>query len=307
MTAPSPAARQDQRLASQAWRRPARRFVFLLPAGARRRLHLLPDRPDVLDVAQRRRPVRPLHRLPRPRPLRRPLRRSAVRRRRLAHRLWTVASSAITTLISLFLAVVLQQKFRGRSLDPRAAAAPLGHRARDRQPALALDGASRFRRHRPSGQFARLSQPPRRMAGQSRARLPADDLGRHLGLDPVHDARPRRGLQAIDTDLYEAAALDGASHWRLFLDITLPQLRPVLAVSILLNVIFVFNSFPIIWVMTEGGPAGATDTLITFLYPQGFPLLRHGRRGGDLGGRLPRSSSVFAMIHTRSCGGTCSR
>ena len=74
------------------------------------------------------------------------------------------------------------------------------------------------------------------------------------------------GIQAIDTDLYEAAALDGARGWRSFLDITLPQLRPVLAVSILLNVIFVFNSFPIIWVMTEGGPAGATDTLITLLY-----------------------------------------
>src|SRR5262249_19085249 len=69
------------------------------------------------------------------------------------------------------------------------------------------------------------------------------------------------GLQAIDHDLYEAAALDGARGWATFRDFTLPLLRPVLAVSILLNVVFVFNSFPIIWTMTEGGPAGATDTL----------------------------------------------
>jgi multiple sugar transport system permease protein len=107
------------------------------------------------------------------------------------------------------------------------------------------------------------------------------------------------GIQAIDTDLYEAAALDGAGSWHSFLDITLPQLRPVLAVSILLNVIFVFNSFPIIWVMTEGGPAGATDTLITLLYRKGFRLY-------DMGGAAAISVIVFfillgfAVLHTKT-------
>ena len=84
----------------------------------------------------------------------------------------------------------------------------------------------------------------------------------------------------------------------LVLDITLPMLRPVLAVSILLNVVFVFNSFPIIWGLTEGGPAGQTDTLVTYLYKLGFRLY-------DMGGAAAVSVImfgvllVFALVHTR--------
>jgi multiple sugar transport system permease protein len=84
------------------------------------------------------------------------------------------------------------------------------------------------------------------------------------------------GLQAIPIDLYEAARVDGARPLALFFYLTLPLLRPVLVVTILLNTLYSFNSFPIIWVLTEGGPAGKTDTLITHLYKIGFRLYEMG-------------------------------
>ena len=106
------------------------------------------------------------------------------------------------------------------------------------------------------------------------------------------------GLQAIDRDLYEAAALDGARGWSTFWDFTLPLLQPVLAVSILLNVVFVFNSFPIIWTMTEGGPAGATDTLVTYLYTQGFRLYNVGSAAA-VAIFIFLILLAFAVVHTR--------
>ena len=84
------------------------------------------------------------------------------------------------------------------------------------------------------------------------------------------------GLQGLDRDVYEAASLDGTRGSRLFLDVTLPLLRPVLTVTVLLNVIFVFNSFPIIWILTEGGPLGSTNTLPTYMYNLAFELNEMG-------------------------------
>jgi multiple sugar transport system permease protein len=74
------------------------------------------------------------------------------------------------------------------------------------------------------------------------------------------------GLQTIPTDVYEAARVDGASRWRTYLGITLPLLRPSLIVAALINVINVFNSFPIIWEMTRGGPGYKTATSTVFMY-----------------------------------------
>lgn len=84
------------------------------------------------------------------------------------------------------------------------------------------------------------------------------------------------GLQGIEVDVYEAAVLDGTRGSRLFFDVTLPLLRPVITVSVLLNVIFVFNSFPIIWILTQGGPVGSTNTLPTYMYNLGFELYEMG-------------------------------
>jgi ABC-type sugar transport system permease subunit len=78
------------------------------------------------------------------------------------------------------------------------------------------------------------------------------------------------GLQTIPADVYEAARVDGASTFRTYFKITLPLLRPALLIASIINVINVFNSFPIIWAMTQGGPGHATDTTTTFMYKIAF-------------------------------------
>jgi len=73
------------------------------------------------------------------------------------------------------------------------------------------------------------------------------------------------GLQGIPGDVYEASALDGATSWRSYVYVTLPLLRPAILVATLINIINVFNSFPIIWEMTGGGPGYQTSTTTTFM------------------------------------------
>ena len=84
------------------------------------------------------------------------------------------------------------------------------------------------------------------------------------------------GLQSIDTSYYEAATVDGATYWQKLFKITLPLVKSSLTVSTVLNIIYVFNSFPIIWTMTKGDPANRTDTLVTYLYKLAF---YNGRQG----------------------------
>ncbi len=78
------------------------------------------------------------------------------------------------------------------------------------------------------------------------------------------------GLQSIDASYYEAATVDGANYWQKLFKITLPLVKSSLTVSTVLNIIYVFNSFPIIWTMTKGDPANHTDTLVTYLYKLAF-------------------------------------
>lgn len=74
------------------------------------------------------------------------------------------------------------------------------------------------------------------------------------------------GLQTIPAEVYEAARVDGSSGWRTYLSITLPLLRPALIVASLINIINVFNSFPIIWEMTRGGPGYETSNTTVFMF-----------------------------------------
>jgi multiple sugar transport system permease protein len=81
------------------------------------------------------------------------------------------------------------------------------------------------------------------------------------------------GLQAIPREQYEAASVDGASGWSLFRYVTLPQLRFILAVSIVLDTIWTFKYFDLVQVMTEGGPANSTEVLTTLVYRNAFEFL----------------------------------
>ncbi len=97
------------------------------------------------------------------------------------------------------------------------------------------------------------------------------------------------GLASVPEDIYEAARLDGATAWQRFRHLTLPLIRPFVNIAIVLNIIYVFNSFPIIWVLTQGGPANSTDILVTYLYKLAF-------RFGKLGEASAVSLAMFAVL-----------
>ncbi len=78
------------------------------------------------------------------------------------------------------------------------------------------------------------------------------------------------GLQSIPADIIEAASVDGATSWQIYRRIKFPLLRNSLLIATIINLINVFNSFPIIWVMTRGGPGYDTDTTTTFAYKLAF-------------------------------------
>ncbi|MGW8529581.1 MULTISPECIES: carbohydrate ABC transporter permease [Nocardiopsidaceae] len=78
------------------------------------------------------------------------------------------------------------------------------------------------------------------------------------------------GLQQIPPELHEAAAMDGAGAWRRFTGVTLPGLRPIVASITSLNFIWNFNSFSLVYVLTEGGPGGRTMLPMLFTYLEAF-------------------------------------
>ncbi len=84
------------------------------------------------------------------------------------------------------------------------------------------------------------------------------------------------GLASIPQDTIEAAQVDGASSWRVFKDITLPQLVPVLAVVLILKAIFSLKTFDQIYMLTNGGPGTATQTLSHYIY---FSGMKYGQIG----------------------------
>jgi multiple sugar transport system permease protein len=83
-------------------------------------------------------------------------------------------------------------------------------------------------------------------------------------------------MQGVSKDLYEAAWVDGAGRWYRFRRITIPQIMPVIVSMALLSAIWTFNSFEIIWILTEGGPRGATTTLIIDTYKVAISAQRFG-------------------------------
>jgi ABC-type sugar transport system permease subunit len=84
------------------------------------------------------------------------------------------------------------------------------------------------------------------------------------------------GLQAIPPVLYEAAIIDGASGWQQFWRLTLPLLRPIVVVNVTLALMGAFNVFDLIYVMTQGGPANATNVVMIHAYVQGFKFYLMG-------------------------------
>lgn len=85
------------------------------------------------------------------------------------------------------------------------------------------------------------------------------------------------GLQSIPESLYEAAEIDGASRWKQFRNITIPLLKPVMVPAITLGVIWTFNNFNVVWLVSNGGePSDTTHILVSWVYKAGFTYFRMG-------------------------------
>jgi multiple sugar transport system permease protein len=107
------------------------------------------------------------------------------------------------------------------------------------------------------------------------------------------------GLQDIPEELYEAAALDGATGWKAFRYITWPLLRPVVSVVLVLGVVYTLKVIDIILGLTRGGPANATQTIATQSYHLSFVDFDFGQ-GAAMGNLLIVVSLVFATVYLRA-------
>jgi multiple sugar transport system permease protein len=82
--------------------------------------------------------------------------------------------------------------------------------------------------------------------------------------------------KSIPAELYEAAAIDGATAWQQFTKITLPFLAPTIAITVMLRTVWIATFADLIYVMTAGGPAGSTNTIATYIYVSAFKSLDKG-------------------------------
>jgi sn-glycerol 3-phosphate transport system permease protein len=177
-------------------------------------------------------------------------------------------------VLGLVLAILLNQRLRGRNFVRSVAFAP-----------VILSGAAvglvwayifdpNYGLMRPFLEFFGITSPD--WLGDTRFAMPAliiVYLWKSLGFAVVIYLA---GLQNISNDLYEAARVDGANSWVRFRHVTLPQLSAVTFFVVLTTIINSFQAFDIIAVMTGGGPAGATTTLIWYIYQEGFIAFRAG-------------------------------
>jgi multiple sugar transport system permease protein len=106
------------------------------------------------------------------------------------------------------------------------------------------------------------------------------------------------GLQTIPRSLYEAADVDGAGHWRQFVEITLPLLKPAIAVALIFRTITALQTFDIPYMMTRGGPGSSTATLAMYIHQNTVSFLDLGY-GSALAVVMFLISMVFTALYLR--------
>ena len=107
------------------------------------------------------------------------------------------------------------------------------------------------------------------------------------------------GLKEVPQELYEAAALDGATGFKAFWHITRPMLKPVITVALVLGVVYTLKVVDIILGLTGGGPANSTQTLSTESYALSFQQFDFGQ-GAAVGNVLILISLIFAIFYLRA-------
>jgi multiple sugar transport system permease protein len=207
--------------------------------------------------------------------------------------LWTLVVVVGTIVISVPVALVLNEEFYGRALARTIILLPW---------AISLTLTAIVWRWALNGQYGMLNATlvqlglsERRTEWLASAQL-AFPIEMGIGIlvsIPFTVSVLLGGLSSVPGELYDAAKIDGATGFQLFRHLTLPLLAPFLNLAVLLNIIYVFNSFPIIWVLTQGGPANATDILVTYLYKLAF-------RFGEFGPAAAMSLIMFALLLTFS-------
>ncbi|MFF3073298.1 carbohydrate ABC transporter permease [Kitasatospora sp. NPDC057936] len=180
--------------------------------------------------------------------------------------LWTVAVVGLTMLLSLALAQLFNQEFPGRRITRWALIAPWA--------ASVLMTAIGFRwmLDQVAGVLNRLlldlgliDRPQAWLGDATHAKPWLIAVAVFVSL-PFTTYTLLAGLQTIPTEVYEAARVDGATRRQTYRLVTLPLLRPAFLVALVVNLINVFNSFPVIWGMTQGGPNADTATTTVFMY-----------------------------------------
>jgi multiple sugar transport system permease protein len=104
------------------------------------------------------------------------------------------------------------------------------------------------------------------------------------------------GLKAIPGEQYEAAAVDGANIVQRFRHVTLPALRNIIIIVMLLSTIWTFNDFAIVYILTKGGPGGATQVLPVFTYEMAFGAQRLGEAIAVALYMLPALAAVIIVL-----------
>ena len=179
---------------------------------------------------------------------------------------WTVVVVSVTMLVSLGLAQLFNQRFPGRRYTRWALIAPWA--------ASVLMTAVGFKwmLNQTAGVLNTLMidlgliDHPRDWLGSPSTAWPWMMAVAVFVSLPFTTYTLLAGLQTIPQDVYEAARIDGAGPWQTYRGITLPLLRPSFLVGVVINLINVFNSFPIIWAMTRGGPGSDTATTTVFMF-----------------------------------------
>ena len=183
---------------------------------------------------------------------------------------WTVAVVGISTLLGFILAILLNNEFKGRKLARAVVVFPW---------ATTLIVQASIWKFIIDTDYGTLNTLLMKLGIIDHAVNWTPTAGAYFAWEiacgifvtiPFVTFTVLSGLQSIDNSYYEAATVDGANYWQKLFKITLPLVKSSLTVSTVLNIIYVFNSFPIIWTITKGDPASRTDTLVTYLYKLAF-------------------------------------
>ncbi|MFE3447772.1 carbohydrate ABC transporter permease [Nonomuraea sp. NPDC059194] len=204
---------------------------------------------------------------------------------------WVVAVVGFTVLISLALAQLFNQRFPGRKIARWALIAPWAASVLMTSiifkwmldPEVGIINLIR----RDLGLIPAMGGADADQLGQAATAFPWLIFVAVFVSVPFTTYALLAGLATIPSDVYEAAKMDGASKFRTYWSITLPLLRPALTVAALINVMNVFNSFPIIWSMTHGQPGYSTATSTIFMF-----ILK----GSDIGESAAMSVVNFGMV-----------